>query len=222
MVRAAAPRLGMRWAFASAIVLAAVAAVVAGALWLRECTATVAPSVPSLDVYALLVDSTPLTVTVAAGGVHAEWRTTADELRRSRPLWRQMHLANWNTVPDALREDGLDRMLQHYRDILMSPRAWDSMTAADWDTVPQPIRTVAYRQDGVVLVGLLRTRASHGLPPGSVAETLQAIVMSESWFDHRGSFTNADGTRDIGLGAASAYARERVRQLHRAGPWTFA
>jgi hypothetical protein len=67
--------------------------------------------VPSPNAYARLVDGTPLTVTVAAGGVYAEWRTTADDHRRSRQSWRQMHLVNWNTVPDALREDLLDRML---------------------------------------------------------------------------------------------------------------
>jgi hypothetical protein len=96
----------------------------------------------------------------------------------------------------------------------MNPQAWDAMDAHDWDLVPQPMRTVAYRQMVAYWSGYYDVGARYDLPPRLVADTLAAIVMSESWFDHRGSFTNRDGSHDIGLAAASAFARHRLRRLH--------
>ncbi|MEO5820600.1 MAG: transglycosylase SLT domain-containing protein [Vicinamibacteraceae bacterium] len=189
----------------------------AGAAWLRQWLSTTLPDVRPPSIRAVFTDATPLMVTISVPGAQLPWPSTPDAIRSDVTVWRMMHSADWNRLPDGLRETGLEHMLTRFGSILVSPTAWDRMTAADWDRVPQPIRTVAYRHMAAYWAGYYDAGGQYGLPPGLVSDTIAAIVMSESWFDHRAVGVNRDGTRDIGLGGASEFARGRLRLLHGAG-----
>jgi hypothetical protein len=163
--------------------------------------------------------STPLLIPIT---VTAEWEkvqhvVSARALRADRFLWQRMHLDDWDRVPSPLREESLRAIFTRYEGLLASPRRWQHMTAADWDDVPHPVRIVAFVRMLEHWRAYYDLGAAHNLSPRLVADTLAAIVMAESYFEHRSTNTNQWGNRDLGLAAASDRAREKLGELYAAG-----
>ncbi|MGH9221190.1 MAG: transglycosylase SLT domain-containing protein [Vicinamibacterales bacterium] len=201
---------------AAVLVVIVIALVFGGDHWFRATTLKSIPRPPA-PVSSLFAEPIVVKITISGAGLRAPWLTTDEELLESAELWKRMHLADWNGVPAQLRTEGLDNLLSRYAALLNNPTAWDKMDVFDWDEVPQPIRTVAYRRMVAYWSGFYDVGAAFGLPAATVAETLAAIVMSESWFDHRARSVNRDGTLDVGLAQASHFARQRLRELHAVG-----
>jgi len=204
------PRVQFLWLCLGALLILTLSSAVS---WIQQLQTVTPPVVPPLDLTTVLADRRPVRVIVRARDGRHQQVSTVERLQSDVTLWRSMHLAEWNAVPASIRQAALDRMLTRYRSLFASPAVWDHMTAHDWDLVPQPIRTVVYRQMTAYWSGYYDVGGVYGLAPGLVADTLAAIVMSESWFDHRGRLVNQDGSVDVGLGGASAYARRRLPQL---------
>jgi hypothetical protein len=206
----------------SAIVLACIVAGIAGGLaWarqeLRARTETVPPVVVSIRIYELFIDDRPIPLTVTAGWTRVPHVATRDEVVGDVTLWRRMQVVDWDMVPGPLREQGLDAMLARHRAVLTTPALWDRMTAYDWDAIPQPVRALAFRHMLQYWTGYYHVGRAHGLAPHTVSETAAAIVMTESWFEHRAEHVNARGNRDLGLAQASDSARRHIATLYARG-----
>ena len=60
-----------------------------------------------------------------------------------------------------------------------------------------------------------------GLDEQLVSRTVGAIVMAESWFEHRAFYENAWGNQDIGLGQCSNRCRHELARISATGKLDF-
>lgn len=158
-------------------------------------------------------------LTLVEATVMDGWETkpivvTAEEVRTDRFLWLEMFFRNWDRLPSPLREEGLTALSRRHRRVLRGPETWRTMDAEDWDRVPQPMRAMAVLGMIDCWRGRYRPGERFRLSARDVADRMKAIAMSESWFLHRAESENADGTRDVGIGQASAPTRSRIRVLY--------
>jgi hypothetical protein len=175
------------------------------------------PEVAERSAYAVLFDSEPVRVPITADWQKVDVLVPRYAVTSDVTLWRRMHVEDWDRLPADLRQAGLEAMFARFRWVLGGPSLWRVMTPAQWDLVPQPVRAAAYIRMVTAWIRWYGVGEMYGLPARLVDDTAAAIVMSESWFEHRGAFLNTDGTRDLGLAGASAYCRRVLTALHARG-----
>ena len=84
VVAGAPPRALRQWVLGSLFGLAlAIASAASGYLWLEHQVPASMPHVPAIDLYAALVDATPITVTITVGTERVERDTTVDDVQRN-------------------------------------------------------------------------------------------------------------------------------------------
>jgi hypothetical protein len=146
---------------------------------------------------------------------------TVNALRTDHRLWRQMHVGDWDRIPAGIREPALRNMVGAYAAVFAGPRSWRSMSAADWDEVPQPIRAMAFLRMIWHWAAAEQVGVAFGLQPRRVAHSIGAIVMAESWFEHRAINENEWG-RDLGLAQCSTFCQRIMAAMALTGAIAFA
>jgi hypothetical protein len=171
------------------------------------------PAVRPIEVAGLFDDPRLTEVRISVGWSRTPYMTSVDEVRTDTRLWRRMRFGDWDTVPATLRDQALAAMFSRFSPVLSDPDRWDRMTADDWDRIPQPIRALAFIHMIQYWSGAYQVGAAFDLPRRAVASTMAAIMMTESWFEHRAVHVNQWGNRDLGLAQASDRVRDTIRRL---------
>lgn len=211
-------------------VLVVLLAVAATAVYLFMADrATPRPAHPPPDVLHALRDIRTVPVTTTT----PEWTkvkevVTLDRLRTDRTLWRRMHLGDWDAVPVEFREIGLQAMVRAYGWLFDGSAVWQRMAPRQWDDVPQPVRALAFLRMIWHWARVEHLGDEFGLQAERLAQTVAAIVMAESWFEHRAINQNEWGNRDLGLAQCSDYCREELVVMAQEGviaflpaPWDY-
>ena len=147
---------------------------------------------------------------------------TVDTLRTDHRLWRKMHFNDWDAIPAEFRQPALLAMVDSYRPLFAGPAIWREMRVSHWNQVPQPIRAMAFLRMIWFWARYEELGAEFGLSPTRLATTVAAIVMAESWFEHRATNVNQWGNRDLGLAQCSDHCRTVLAQMAEDGEIGFA
>lgn len=173
-----------------------------------------APRPPgAIAVTTSLADRRPLDVTVTRNWKKVRVESSPDELTGSPSIWMDMHFADWDRLPADVRDRGLARLRHRFRTAVAGPAVWSAMSAEDWDAVPQPIRMVVFPLMIEHWVNHYALGRAFQLIDARITETVSAIVMAESWFQHRADVVNEWGNRDVGLGQCSNRCRRDLARI---------
>jgi hypothetical protein len=207
-----------------ALVLAALALLASAAALHRFASARETPESPAPPDFRRPIGNIPTVeiTTTTPAWTKERLVVTIDRLRTDPALWRQMHFNDWDKVPQSIREPALRSMVRASARIFQGPDVWQAMTIEQWDDVPQPIRAMAYLRMIWHWTEIEGVGEELGYEPPMLAPTVSAIVMAESWFEHRAVNENLWGNRDLGLAQCSDYCRATIAAMARSGAIDFA
>lgn len=213
----AAPRLHVLGPVAVFLLSGALCVALLAPAALVEALATLTPPVSPRPALSTLADLTPV-----AGRRTAAWQkipfvAPRDSFLRDFTIWRQMTFDDWDVVEPVTRDAALEAMFRLYAPVLGGPGVWSRMSALDWDLVPQPVRAAAFMRMVDYWCEREGIGRAYDLDPREIADTVKAIVMAESWFEHRAVQANPSGNRDLGLAQCSDFCRASLDRLHRQG-----
>lgn len=188
----------------------------------RELADPPAPRVPPPPLETLVPKEAEVAFSASADWRKLLLRAPGAQLAADPTLWRRLHFDDWDTPPERWREAGLRALVARYAALVHGgPARWERLRPADWDRVPQPVRARIYLLMARHWCAHYAVGEGFGLAPGEAAATVGALVMVESWFEHRAVNVGRDNV-DLGLAQASTFARGVLRRLERAGRLDFA
>ncbi|HLC62246.1 MAG TPA: transglycosylase SLT domain-containing protein [Candidatus Nanoarchaeia archaeon] len=175
------------------------------------------PRIPPISAYSALIDDKPLEARITANWTKIPLVVTRRDIESDGFFWRNTYFDDWDFLPEELRHSGIEKMIEKYGHLISDNTQWQCMTHNDWDYIPPLIRAMAYMKMVDYWSDYHRIGNKFGFDAKHLADIVKAIVMTESWFEHRGLTVNKDGTRDLGLSGATDSTRKAMRRIYGIG-----
>src|SRR3989338_5668688 len=172
------------------------------------------PEVSPISAHSVFIDDAPLEARITANWAKIPVVITRRDIESDGFFWRNTYFDDWDILPEELRCSGIEKMIEKYGYLISNPTMWQQMTHHDWDYVPPLVRAMAYMKMVDYWSEYHRIGSKFGFDAKDISDTVKAIVMAESWFEHRGLTINKDGTKDLGLSVATDGTRKAMPRLY--------
>lgn len=128
------------------------------------------------------------------------------------PLDPEMPIKAWSVIPPGMIEEEMSKLYDRYSELINNRDAWKCMNIDAWSRVHAPARIAAFSEMVDFWVDYYGAGKKSGISKKEMSNTLNAIMIGESYFDH-----TATNRGDYGVSQISTATRATMKKWFKNG-----